>query len=425
MKVFFRSRWFLLILGGAAALAVWAAALLFSGNRRVVVRFLDWFVPAAEITVNEVEGDIFRGLIFRNIHFQNLVDMPEGSELKIQELTVNGHGLDWKAADLEIRNARLFLPGQDLIVIDGRYSDRQLDMNIYANGAFLSTLVGLWPDWEIRLPDPASLEAIDIYLRGAVDEPQITGQFMVRRAVFQKFQLDGAPVIFDLRIDRRHREWGVTGFVEIGRGDFYSPYSDLRLSLSRLEFEGDWSNPRLDIHAWAEIERVKTVLKVRGTIERPEIELSSEPPLPQEELMLMVATGKRWRGLTTLMENGAVNADLTKDFIDYVFLAGRGSRFARRYGIYDMSITLERDRQGISARKILSDRLDVGYAIEKEQELEAGRDQVRQKVEGALRLTEGISVGVERDIETTFQDRQAQEPARIEDRFMLWFKRRF
>lgn len=411
--------------GVAMALAVMAAALLFLGNRWAVTRLLDWLMPAAEITVNEIEGDMARGMIFRNINFQNLVNMPEGSELKIQELTINGHGLDWKAADLEIRNARLFLPGQDPVVINGRYANRQLDMNIYANGAFLSTLVGLWPDWKVSLPDPTSLEAIDIYIRGPVDEPEITGQFLVRRAVFQKFQLDGAPVIFDLRIDQRSREGGVKGFVEVSRGDFYSPYSDLRLSLSRLEFEGDWANPRLDIHAWTEVERVRVVLKVRGTIELPEIELSSEPPLPQEELMLMVATGKRWRGLTTLMDKGAVSADLTKDFIDYVFLAGRGSRFARRYGIYDVSITLERGRQGIGARKTLSDRLDVGYAIEKEQELEPSKDQIRQKVEAALRLTDKISVGVERDIETTFESRQAQEPARIEDRFLLRFKTRF
>lgn len=417
---------FFIVIGLIISLVMAGVGLLFSGNRWAINHLLDLVIPESDVQVREIDGNLLKGTTFRNIVINNLLDMPQGTELKIQEVTVNGSLLNWKSVDWEIHNARLFLPNQDPVVLNGRYINQEFDINIFTNGALLSTLVDFWPDWNIRLPKPVSLDAIDLYVRGTVEEPIITGQLVVSRAVFNKFELTGgAPLTLDLRINQRQQDWKLYGVIHIAEGVLICPHSVLKLSSSHLSFDGNWANPRFDLRALTVIDRVRINLDVQGDLEKPELNLVSDPVFSREELMLMVATGKRWKGVNNLIGTGAVTGDLTKDFIDYIFLAGRGQRFANRYGVYDVSVTLERNRYGISARKSLFEWLDVGYAVEKEADQAARRSQVQQKVDGALKLTDKLSVGVERQMETQFFDQQQTDPTEVKDNYFMRFKTKF
>ena len=98
-------------------------------------------------------------------------------------------------------------------------------------------------------------------------------------------------------------------------------------------------------------------LHLQGTKDAPQLELTSQPPLAKETLLLMLATGKTWRATRETFAQGTVSTTLVTDVVDYLFFGGFGNRLARRFGISEFGLTQNVERNLVGAQATFQDRV--------------------------------------------------------------------
>jgi len=90
------------------------------------------------------------------------------------------------------------------------------------------------------------------------------------------------------------------GVVQLQDVDATLPFSRLEVSRGFLTFTPDDSmNPRIDLHGSSVIRDYTVRVYVYGTLLSPEAIFTSEPPLAQEEIISLIATGATRRELST------------------------------------------------------------------------------------------------------------------------------
>ncbi len=156
-------------------------------------------------------------------------------------------------------------------------------------------------------------------------------------------------------------------------------------------FTGRWNVPKLDIKGSTAIEGVKIFATLQGTMEKPDLKLVSEPPLPQEALLLMLATGKRWRNLEGSFNQGEIPLVLARDFLDYFFLSGVGTELAERFGISNVSLTYDSATQGVGLRSTLSDKAELRYGVEQPEAYER-QQSPKQKIGAEYKISDQVSI---------------------------------
>ncbi len=94
-----------------------------------------------------------------------------------------------------------------------------------------------------------------------------------------------------LRVFTRNETLHGEGRIQVERGH-YSAYAQ-RLDIERgvLNFSGPIGNPGLDVLAVRKTPTVKAGVQVRGTVQRPQVTLYSEPPLPDTEKLAWLVLG--------------------------------------------------------------------------------------------------------------------------------------
>jgi autotransporter translocation and assembly factor TamB len=90
------------------------------------------------------------------------------------------------------------------------------------------------------------------------------------------------------------------GVVQLEDVEATLPFSRLEVSRGFLTFTPDDSmNPRIDLHGSSVIRDYTVRVYVYGTLLSPEAIFTSEPPLAQEEIISLIATGATRRELST------------------------------------------------------------------------------------------------------------------------------
>jgi hypothetical protein len=90
------------------------------------------------------------------------------------------------------------------------------------------------------------------------------------------------------------------GVVQLQDVEATLPFSRLEVSRGFLTFTPDDSmNPRIDLHGSSVIRDYTVRVYVYGTLLSPQAIFTSEPPLPQEEIISLIATGATRRELST------------------------------------------------------------------------------------------------------------------------------
>jgi hypothetical protein len=154
--------------------------------------------------------------------------------------------------------------------------------------------------------------------------------------------------------------------------------------------------PAFELDGSAKVQEIPIRIVARGTALKPEFRLSSTPQLPEDQLLVMLATGQGWSGTEQAIREGKVNADLAKEFIDYFLLGGSGARLAHSLGIKEVSLLYDEETRGVAVKKDISSRLGAVYGIEASQpqstQSSAG---ATQKIGAEYKLGENSSVAVE------------------------------
>lgn len=160
------------------------------------------------------------------------------------------------------------------------------------------------------------------------------------------------------------------GTVRLENVEATLPFSRLEVSQGFVYFDpSDSMNPRLDLHGTSVIRDYTVRVYVYGTVLAPEAIFTSEPPLPQEEVISLIATGST---RAELSGRGNVLAGraamlLVQQLYRKIFKKGEPTQSNEVFNRLDLDVGAvdpRTGRQQVSARFNLSDRFvlvgDVG-----------------------------------------------------------------
>lgn len=383
-----------------------------------------------DIDFESLAGNLVHGVTFDNIVLNNLEHLPQATSLKIQRVFVGLTSWGMAGLTVDVENARLFLPDSDPVVLAGALKNKNLDFNVYSKGLSLQNILSYFP----RMKDPpfkvaGTINDIDLYIKGEYAAPAVTGKFVVDEAACSGLVLKGSEGWLDLNWKNLNRDVRLFGRVRVKGGTIESNRVLVKLDDNKINFSGEPENPSLDLSGSSRIDKTDINIILKGTPQEPDLQLSSDPILPREMLMLMLATGKSWTGLEESLDEKTVSPKLTKDFIDYFLFAGKGNSFARHFGLSELTVDYNKENKGIAAKKQLTDRLEVGYGVN--QQMDEGQGEVTtQKLQSEIKVSDKVSLDLESDIKqnTTPTDPLAEpqdESSNVDNKIFLKYQKSF
>jgi autotransporter translocation and assembly factor TamB len=118
-------------------------------------------------------------------------------------------------------------------------------------------------------------------------------------AVLIRGNLANGGAVSDLKLSGTGLHPGLQGLVRLNDVEATLPFSRLEIASGFLYFDpSDSMNPKIDLHGTSLLRDYTIHVYVYGTLLAPEALFSSEPPLPQEEVISLLATGATREELT-------------------------------------------------------------------------------------------------------------------------------
>lgn len=370
-----------------------------TGSQFLVRKVLEHYTLDQQVQFESVEGDLIHGITFNNLILRDLDELPKDTELRIQNFSVRVESLRRTGITSKIVNARLRLPVSEPLVINGTVDHGRLAGTIFSRGLDVREIIGYLP----KNPHTRNLEGLikelDVNISGDLAMPVVTGSLFIDNMDNGEFELEEVPVTFELQRKARLVTEQMFGRIRFDSGNVMSKRTIIKLKPSHLYFSGTPKNPRLDINGFSRISKVDITIAIRGDLKEPRILLSSVPSLPDEMLLLMVATGKRWSGLSQSIESGEVSPALAKDFVQYLFFGGRGNFIADKFGLSDFSFSVTADKQEVGATKQVTDNLELKYQVGRETNGESATSTTTQTVGSEVRVTNRITLDLKKEFE--------------------------
>jgi len=412
---------FIVLIVVVATMLWWGLATT-RGGRFIAEKTFEGYTDDGVAEIDQTRGNFIEGITFNDLELNDIKALPAGSKLKIQRLFLSLKSLSPDGLVVEVENARLMLPASDPVVIAGRFADLTLDFNIFSRGFTVTEILGYLPDLKNLIPIKGEVNGLDVYIKGSYREPRIVGDFLIKEFVYEGFMLTETPCRVDVIFKDIKRDVKLFGRVDIGNGKLTTPKALINVASGIIDFSGPWDNPGFSLQGNARVERTKIAISLRGTPARPELTLTSEPPHSKEKLMIMLATGKSWRSVEGTMGSGMLSQDLTEDFIDYFLFAGRGNKFAEKFGVHDFTFTAEKNARGFGLKKDITDQLEIGYELQERSTAEDTKS-VSQKIQGEYQLTDEIAVGAEKEVTREQKDDLLNsDPAEIKSNDKVYLK---
>lgn len=425
MRKFFYAIFILVLLLAAVIGATFYLTSTQQGIEMVSQKILRDIVAAQDIQIGSVSGQIQDGLTISHLELKNLKKFPPGTYIRIQEITIRLKSL--KATDLHVdfENIRVFLPHSEPIIFSGRYSNGSLACNIYSNNISIPEILTFVPK-KIASNPQGNISKIDLYLEGPPDNAQVKGSFNIDQLIMPRFTLSDAPGELNLMLKRVPTGYSPSGELHVRTGKVRTKFSNMRLQESYLYFSKSFAEPTFDVHGQASVGKTEMDISLRGSPKGPLWKFSSNPPLPEEILMLMFATGKSFEIVQDSWDQQKLTPDVAKDLIDYLLLGGEGGRFAEKFGIKDVSLIYdsEVDVAGIGVTKEVTQYLDVGYQIEQEKVSTTTGD-IKHTLGAEFKINPKLSVEVDKELYQYRNQERLDTPTKTDDKILLKYKTQF
>jgi autotransporter translocation and assembly factor TamB len=213
--------------------------------------------------------------------------------------------------DLQFRAQSVLLARNDTLTV-------RADADIRTTGPFASAIVS----GNVALTDSRFLKNIDLIPIGLPGRPapqppaQRPELFSLPAPPFRDWKFDVAiktkdPVLIrgnlatgeattDLKLTGNGLKPVLQGVIQMEDVEATLPFSRLDVSRGSLTFTADDPmNPRIDLQGTSVIRDYTVRVYVYGTLLSPDAIFTSEPPLPQEEIISLIATGATRRELST------------------------------------------------------------------------------------------------------------------------------
>ncbi len=395
------------------------------GSTLIVKSALLKYTRSQSVNIKKSEGKLDRTLVFHDIEIEGSKVLRLNNLVKIQKLEISFESFNLAGINVKIYNGRLQFPTSELIVFRGSFKKSILDANIYSQGFIVERIAGFFPEIKYLKNISGSVSNIDIYVKGPVLEPKFSGECRIEKLLRKDFLLSNCSVLFNLQLKDVNKEPKLNGTVFLNSGTISGPKAALiNLRESKISFSEDPKKASLDLKGTSDVEGTKINIVLKGTFDKPELKLTSDPPLPQERLLVMLITGKSWNAAEMALDKGQFSLDLVKDFVDYFLFSGSGSKIFKQLGISDISVTFEQEKKGVVIKKAITEKIDASYAVEQSQ----GKEELpttTQKVGGEYKITEGLSIGAEKELKQEDKSGVSPEGQKADDKVMIKFKRKF
>jgi translocation and assembly module TamB len=159
------------------------------------------------------------------------------------------------------------------------------------------------------------------------------------------------------------------GTIRAVNGTYYAFGQKLTIDRGRLIFDGPLDNPALDVVALRKNLPVEAGVELTGTVKVPQVRITSNPPVPENEALAWLVTGQGLSG-SSRVDYAALSAASAA-------LLGRGgkpvtARIAQQLGLDELSVKSAGTSSGTTSGggvtnqvvvfgKRISDRLSLGY----------------------------------------------------------------
>jgi len=177
------------------------------------------------------------------------------------------------------------------------------------------------------------LGEVEIHVSGTIDEPRIEGGFILKGISSSGYSFNNCPVVLAITVKNHHRDPNVYGEITFQGGRIVLRHTTIVLQRTTATFSGDPQKPALDLTGQSIVEEVVITIHLRGSIDQPELSLTSQPPLAQEKLLAMLIAGKSYRDINVYAGSGQMGRDFFNDVATYIFLGGSENRLAEFLGL--------------------------------------------------------------------------------------------
>ncbi|MFC1624399.1 translocation/assembly module TamB domain-containing protein [Candidatus Omnitrophota bacterium] len=391
----------------------------------LVARFLlSKYTLSEDIEIKKIDGTITRALSLQEISLGNLKTLPPGSIVEIKKVELDVNPFDLKRIYVNINNGKIKIPKAEPILFHGTYTKGLLDLNIYSKSIDMTEIATFLNDNKELRKIKGFLNDIDIFVKGSLKEPELTGEFYIEKLTRDVFSIIDVPISINLQFKDIRQDLRVFGEVILGGGSVTGPRTAVvKLQESKILFNGAPNALAFDLKGLSNVEGAKINIALKGTMKEPDINLSSEPSFPKERLLLMLATNKSWKMAESALVKGQMSPDVTKDFIDYFLFAGSGDRLAQFFGLEYLTFQLNDKTKGIGVKKDVTDNLGVSYTVEKEETKEKNGTTV-QKVGSEYKLSDSVTVETERELKQE-EASDLQDKTATNDKIFLKYKKSF
>ncbi|MFH1507166.1 MAG: translocation/assembly module TamB domain-containing protein [Candidatus Omnitrophota bacterium] len=397
------------------------------GSSSIAKFALSKYTASEKINIKGVDGNLSQTLSFKDIIFEDLEFLPQGSIVKINKLDLSFASFNPPEIKVNIHNGALRMPSFNTIIFNGSYQQGSLEINVYSKNVGVRETLDLFTQSSDLKKISGMISDLDVYVKGSFLKPQLTGEFQIRELSRNGFSITNCPGRLDLQLNDIKEELKIFGTIFLSSGIVTGPKgTSLNLQECMIIFNGNPKKPSFDLRGASTVEGTKINIALKGTLEKPELKLTSEPSLPQGQLLVMLATGKAWKGTGKSISSGQLSPDLAADFIDYFAFGGMGSKIAKQLGISEISLKFDKETKGVGLKKEITNKAGVTYGVEQTQTKEKDTS-VTQKVGGEYKVTDTISVGAEREFKQDDKTKQTEDQDKLqtEDKVLLKFKKEF
>jgi len=263
-----------------------------NGLKAVVKLSLSKYAKAREIRIDKIDGNVLLGIKIDGIQINRLKKIPEEVVVKIQHIDLNFHGFNLNDVDLKIKNGRVEIAKTQPIIFGGTYNKRKLDFNIYSRLIDVKSYLWLFSESVIlKNATSGSIVEPDFYLRGSLNNNELSGKMIVKMLSFEKYSLLECPIDIKGIIYSKGKKLQVKGDIFIQSGVINLGGSMVKQFRGKIFFTGDPYNPQFDLEGDSVVGGTRIHVVCKGNYLNPELKLTSEPPLPQDDLVVMLFTG--------------------------------------------------------------------------------------------------------------------------------------
>ncbi len=390
---------------------------------------LSQYLKSQDVSFEKAEGDLRTGLSLFNILVENTQKLPSGALIKVQRLDIHLKKFRLSGLSFTVYNGRIKLLFSDTILFYGDYKNLNLDLKLYSKRVSAREIIDLFTRKPVLSTLSGVFTDVNIRVAGTLWELAAEGSFYIESITKERFSMVDCQGSVLMYCDNILNAAKLNGEIVLHGGLVSGENTALiRLGNSKIVFVGDPKRPKLNIRGSAKVADVSISLVLQGTVDEPELTLSSNPALTQELLLVMLATGRAWGSAQGSLESGRISADLIKDFVDYFLLAGTGSKIARRFGISDISLFYRKGTKTMGLTTSLADKLKVGYEVETLQNDRNGGVNGTTTVKGEVKITDTIFVNAEKQLKqgkTQELEEDEKKTETGEEKLYLQFKKKF